>query len=88
MSNVSATIKRKKFEKIYRSYVNDVYRVCLYCSKDKRRAEDLTIKIFLELYQQFDEMDPNHIFAHLILRAKKLATGEHFHNFASGEVTE
>lgn len=88
MPSVSATIKRKRFEKIYRSYVNDVYRVCLYYSKDERRAKDLTTQVFVEFYKEFEEMDSNHIFAHLVHKAKGLSTDQHIHNFATGEVTE
>lgn len=88
MSTVSTTLKRRKFEKIYRAYVDDIYRVCLYFSRDEEKAKNITVEVFLELYKEFDEVDPDHIFARLVQRAKRLSLGELVHNYASGEVTE
>lgn len=88
MSSISEVIKRRKFEKIYKSHVDDVYRICLHFSKDQARAEEITAQVFADFYKEFDKVDSDHIFAHLVHQAKRLSTGDKDHNYASGEVRE
>lgn len=88
MSSITEVIKRKRYEKIYKSYVDDVYRVCLHFLKDKTRAEEITAQVFADFYKEFDKVDSDHIFAHLVYQAKSLSTGDKDHEYASGVVRE
>ena len=88
MQTVSVTIKQEKYKKIYKSYVDDIYKICLYFLKDEKKAKDTTGQVFVEFYKEFDEVDSDHIFAHLVHKAKRLSSDEQVHKFASGEVTE
>lgn len=78
--------KIKQFEIIYRTYVNDVYRVSLYYSKDEKKAQKVTQQVFFELYKKLENVDSNHIFAYLVCKAKSMSTNEHIHETAKGEV--
>lgn len=88
MLRVSATIKQKKLEKVYRSHANEIYRVCLHYSKDQKKAQDVTEQVFLEYYKKFEEVDSKHIFAYLVQQAKRLSTEDNVHEYANGEVTQ
>ena len=88
MQSVSVTVKQKKYQKIYKSYVNDIYRICLCFLKDEKKAKDATEQVFVDFYKEFEEVDSAHIFPHLVHNAKRLATNEKSHEFVSGEVTE
>lgn len=80
--------KIKQFENIYKTFANDIYKVSLYILKGEKKAQKITEQVFLELYEEFDSMDSNHIFAYLVCKAKKLSTNEHIHETAKGEVRE
>lgn len=88
MLRVSATIKQKKLEKVYRSHANEIYRVCLHYSKDQKKAQDVTEQVFLQYYKKFEEVDSKHIFAYLVQQAKRLSTEDNVHEYANGEVTQ
>lgn len=88
MLSKSAIIRQKRYEKIYQSHADDIYRICLHFLKDEKRAKDATEKVFVEFYKEFHEVDSDHIFAYLVFMAKRLSSGEQVHNLASGEVTE
>lgn len=88
MISISATIKQKKFEKIYKSYANEIYKVCLYYSKNEIKAQDITEQVFLDYYRKIEEIDSNHIFAYLVQQAKRLSTEDNVHEYANGEVRQ
>lgn len=88
MLRVSATIKQKKLEKVYKSHANEIYKVCLHYLKNERKAQDVTERVFLEYYEKFEEVDSKHIFAYLVQQAKRLSTNEEVHEYANGEVTQ
>ncbi len=87
MQSVSKALKRRRFEKIYKFYVDDIYRICLYYSKDEEVANDVTIQVFMELYKMFDEVDSKHIFSFLVHKAKELLADVSIHESATEEVT-
>ena len=74
--NTKENMKEEQFEKIFKAYVNDIYRVCFYFSKDEKKAEEITEQVFIELYQELDEMDSDYIFSYLVYNAKRLSTNE------------
>ncbi len=88
MLRVSATIKQKKLEKIYKSHASEIYKVCLHYLKAEKKAKDVTEQVFLEYYKKFEEVDSKHIFAYLVQQAKRLSTNEEVHEYANGEVRQ
>lgn len=67
------TIKEAKFDKIYRTYHNDVYKVSLYYTKDTHTAQDITQKVFYQFYLHADHVKEECIRAYLINSAKNLS---------------
>jgi len=63
-------IKWKKFEKLYRTYQHDVYRVCFHFAKDEHIANDMTQKTFLTFYNHFEKLAPDKIKSYLWRSAK------------------
>ena len=45
--------KERKFEIVYRSYADDVYRACLYLTKDQKVAQDIAEQVFIEFYDSW-----------------------------------
>ena len=64
--------KEEKFDNIYRLYSKDVYKVCLYYSKNEDLAQDLMQQTFLKFYDHFEKLNPNCMQAYLIRSAKNL----------------
>lgn len=72
MKNDNVTTKEKKFESVYKSYADDIYRFCLYCTKDKRKAVNIAQQVFFDFYQIFEEVEPEYRLKYLLYEAKKL----------------
>lgn len=87
MQSVSKALKRRRFEKIYKFYADDIYRVCLYYSKDEGIAQDITIQTFMELYKVFEEVDSQQTFTFLVHKVKELLSEVPIHETAAEEVT-
>lgn len=64
--------KEEIFDSIYRSYVDDIYRVCLYFVKDAYLAQDITQQTFLNFYEHFENVKPEFMRAYLIRTAKNM----------------
>ena len=47
------TAKEEKFEEIYRTYQNDVFKVSLYYTKDEYISQDIAQKAFYKLFLHF-----------------------------------
>lgn len=67
------TIKEKRYENIYRSFQNEVYRVSLYYTKDIHTAQDITQKVFYQFYHHAEQVKEECIRAYLISSAKNLS---------------
>lgn len=76
MQNKDKVIKWERYEQIYRTYANDVYKVCLYYSQDKQKASDDTERVFVEFYDEFEDVESDQFFALLIRKAKSLAVNK------------
>jgi len=66
-------MKKEKFEELYRTYQNLVYRVSLHYTKDTYAAEDVTQKVFYQFYTHFDNVNPDCVKAYLARSARNLA---------------
>ena len=73
MQNYSKVMKWERYEQVYRTYANDVYKVCLHFSQDKQKAADDTEKVFVEFYDEFEDTESDQFSALLIRKAKNLA---------------
>ena len=66
-------IKEVRFEKIYRAYQNDVYKISLYYTKDEHIAQDITQKVFYQFYLHFDNVNLDMVRSYLIRSARNLS---------------
>ena len=57
-------------ENLYRLYEDDVYKTCLYLSKDEHIARDMTQKTFFSIYEHYDNLRPGRMKPYLIRTAK------------------
>lgn len=65
--------KGEKFEEVYRTYRNDVYRTSLYYIKDPDVAQDITQNVFYYFYCHFDNVNPDSIRAYLLRSCRNLS---------------
>lgn len=82
------TTREKKYEIVYESYADDIYRLCLYCLKDKEQAADITQQVFLNFYKFFNEVNPDYMLGYLVREAKELLPSSQNHEFTGEEVRE
>lgn len=66
-------IKDEKFEEIYRTFQNDVYKISLYYTKDTHIAQDISQKVFYQFYLHFENVNPDSVRAYLIRSARNLS---------------
>lgn len=64
--------KEEMFDSIYREHAEDVYRACLYMSKNEDLAQEMTQQAFVNYYERFEKTKPECIKAYLIQSAKNL----------------
>ena len=72
MRSYNLTNREKKYEVVYKTYADDIYKICLYYLKDTNHASDITQQIFLNFYEIFDEVHPDCTFGLLICEVKRL----------------
>ena len=65
--------KEEKFEEIYRTFQNDVYRISLYYTKDSHTAQDISQKVFYQFYLHFENVNIGSVRAYLIRSARNLS---------------
>lgn len=65
--------KEEKFEEIYRTFQNDVYKISLYYTKDVHTAQDISQKVFYQFYLHFEDVNPERVQAYLIRAARNLS---------------
>jgi len=78
--------KEKQYESYYGRYVDDTYKIALYCLKNEALAERITEEAFLNVYKKFDENNPQYDFRNLIQEILCLAKRELGKNIQSEEV--
>lgn len=64
--------KEELFDGIYRTYVEDVYKACLYMTKNEDLSQEMTQQAFVNYYERFEQVKPDYIKAYLVQSAKNL----------------
>ena len=64
--------KDERFDSIYRTYAEDVYRACLYLSRNEDLAQEVTQQAFVNFYERFEKTKPECVKAYLIRAAQNL----------------
>ena len=67
------TTKEEQFERIYRQYQNDVYRISLFYTKDEYIAQDVSQKVFFQFYLHCNNVNPDSIRSYLLRAARNLS---------------
>lgn len=67
------TKKRKKFDKVYRSYSSDIYKVCFYFTGDEQTAQDIAVQTFMDYYINLEDVAEEHVLTYLVHTAKNKA---------------
>ena len=65
--------KEERFEEIYRTYQNDVYKISLYYTKDEYIAQDIAQKTFYKLYLHFENVNLDSVSSYLLRCARNLS---------------
>lgn len=65
--------KEEEFDKIYRTYQNDVYKISLYYTKDTYMAEDIMQKTFYKLYLHLGNVNLESVRSYLLRTARNLS---------------
>ncbi len=66
-------IKDEKFNRVYRTYQNDVFKISLYYTKDEYISQDITQKVFYQFFLHLDNVKKDSIRAYLIRSARNLS---------------
>ncbi len=67
------TTKEEKFDVLYQSYVGDIYKVCLYLTKNQEQAQEAAQRTFVKFYDCFENVSSDCVFAYLVNTAKNFA---------------
>lgn len=63
---------REKFERIYRESKDDVYRVCLYFTKDTHVAQEMAQQTFFNFYKHIDQVEEEQAHGYLVRAARNV----------------
>ena len=63
---------REKFETIYRACKDDVYKVCLYFTKDANVAQEMAQQTFFNFYKHIDQVEVERARGYLVRTARNL----------------
>lgn len=66
------SVKWELFDKVYRTYQNEVYKTCLFYSRDEHVSKDITQRAFFSFYHHIENVDPEKTKAYLIRTAKNM----------------
>lgn len=66
-------ITKEKLDVLYQSHADDIYKVCLYITKDERKAQKIACQTFVIFYDQFQNINERCIFSYMVKTAKELA---------------
>lgn len=66
-------INEEKFEEIYRTFQNDVYKISLYYTKNEHAAQDISQKVFYQFYLHFNNVNLESARAYLLRSARNLS---------------
>lgn len=75
--------KLKKFDVVYNSHVDNVFKVSLFLLRGEEnameKAEEVTVATFIKFYNHMEEIEPERVFAYLIVEARNMS-----HNYKKG----
>ena len=80
------TIKEKQYEIIYRTYSNDIYKICLYYLRDEDEAMNITQQVFWNFYSRFQTVDEEQYFTCLVRNTMNLINSRKNSGFRAEEV--
>ena len=83
-----AAAKKKKYEEVYKSYADKLYKFCFYYLKDEKKAKDIAQQAFFNFYKYFEEVAPDAVFSCLVSEAKKLLSNSQHQEFTRKELKE
>ena len=83
-----ATVENKKFEAIYKSYADSLYKYCLYYLKDEEKAKDITLQAFFNFYKHYETVTSDAVFKCLVCEAKQLLSYSQHQELARREILE
>lgn len=63
----------EEYEQVYKKYVNDVYRLALYLTRDEEEAKEITQQAFANVYKKTFKIDERSIYKELLITTKVLA---------------
>ena len=43
MITEDSSVKMRRFEKVYRAHVDNIYKICFYYLRDEKKASDLAV---------------------------------------------
>ncbi len=66
-------INSEKFNEIYKTFHNDVYKLSLYYTKDTYAAEDVVQKVFYQFYIHSSNVDEDRVRAYLLHSARNMS---------------
>lgn len=67
-----AVKKKKKFEVVYKSHADNLYKLCFYYLKDEEKAKAMAQQAFFNFYKYFEMVISDAVFSCLAYEAKKL----------------
>lgn len=83
-----AVAKKKKFEVVYKSHADKLYKFCFYYLKDEEKAKDIAQQAFLNFYKYFEKVTSDAAFKCLGHEAKKLLLNSQHQELAREELEE
>lgn len=83
-----ASTKKKRFEVIYKSHADNLYKFCFYYLRDEKKAVDIAQQAFFEFYKYFENVTSDAIFKCLAYEAKKLLPNSQYQELAREELKE
>ena len=66
------TARERRFEKVYRVHVDNIYKICLHYLRDEKKAADLTVKVFFNYYTEHGAANTKYTFGRLVNETKGL----------------
>lgn len=64
--------KDEIFDSIYRAYAGEIYKVCVFLTKDYDSAQDLAQQTFVKFYDRYEKVKPEYTYTYLIRIARNL----------------
>lgn len=62
----------KKFDSIYRAYVDSVFRIAMHYAKNDEVAQEVTQRVFFQLYTHFEDVDLTRVKSWLITTTRNM----------------